>query len=95
MKFDNLGTQIAFELVKNSLNDWRTFVLWSFGGQRRYLDILVYSIKEHFDFVYAYPGVFLESDKKLEGKEYIPETGYDINTIDRNTLTLAFLGDIK
>ncbi|MCK4901802.1 MAG: hypothetical protein KAS76_00480 [Thermoplasmatales archaeon] len=82
----------AFEIIKSSLKDHGTFSLWSFSANDRYLDILYYSLKEAFPFVYSYQGVFLASIRDLDQLEYVPSTPYEINTIDRNTLTDAFLG---
>lgn len=88
----NLYTVDAFKIIDDSLTSYGTFSLWSYNGNNRYLDILYYSLKEAFPFVYSYQGVFTASKLKLDQLEYVPSTSYEINTIDRNTLTDAFLG---
>jgi len=90
----NLYTVEAFKTIENSLKDHGTFALWSFSPNNRYLDILFYSLKEAFPFVYPYSGVFVASKLELDQLEYVPSTPYEVNTIDRNTLTDAFLGNI-
>jgi spermidine synthase len=87
-----LYTVEAFELVYHVLSDPGTFSLWNYGVDNiRYLDILCYSLKEVFPFVYQYPGVFLASKQDLQQEEYVPTTPHEVNTIDRNTLTDAYL----
>ena len=89
----NLYTVEAFMIISDSLDEEGTFALWNFisGSEKiRYLDILYYSMKEAFDFVYWYPDVFLGSNHKLNQSEYIPHGDYEINTIDKNTLTRAY-----
>ena len=49
-------------------------------------------MKEAFPFDYSYEGVFLATMQKLNQLEYVPSSPYEINTIDRNTLTNAYLG---
>jgi len=90
----NLYTVEAFEIVSSSLTDTGTFALWNFGISGRYGDILYYSLKEAFPFVYSYPIVFLASKRDLNQPEaeYIPLSPYEVNTIDRNTLAQAYLG---
>lgn len=89
----DLYTVEAFEIIDNSLDDDGTFALWSYAAEdkRRYSDILYYSLKENFDFVYEYPGVFLASKQKLNEEEYVPVSDYEINTLDKKTLIKAFL----
>ena len=87
----NLYTVDAFKIVKQSLKNNGTFALWCYSGNDRYLDILYYSLSEAFDHIYSYGVVFLATDLKLSKDEYIASTDYEINTIDRNTLTDAFL----
>jgi spermidine synthase len=90
----NLYTVEAFEIVSGSLTDTGTFALWNYGGGGRYGDILYYSLKEAFPFVYSYPIVFLASKRDLNQPEaeYTPLSPYEVNTIDRNTLTQVYLG---
>jgi len=90
----NLYTVEAFELINDSLTDAGTFALWNYDGCTRYLDILYYSLKEAFPFVYSSPAVFFASKKDLNQPEaeYVPCSPYEVNTIDRNTLTQAYLG---
>jgi len=90
----NLYTVEAFKAISSSLKNHGTFTLWSYNGRDRYLDILFYSLKEAFSYIYSYSGVFLATNQDLDQLEYIPSTPYEINTIDRNTLTDAFLGNI-
>lgn len=90
----NLYTVEAFNAISSSLKNHGTFTLWSYSGGDRYFDILFYSLKEAFSYVYSYSGVFLATNQDLDQLEYIPSTPYEINTIDRNTLTDAFLGNI-
>jgi len=89
----NLYTVDAFKIISDSLTSYGTFSLWSYYGNDRYLDILYYSLKEAFPFVYSYSGVFMASKQKIDQLEYVPSTSYEINTIDRNTLTDAYLGN--
>ena len=89
----NLYTVEAFKIVSDSLDEEGNFALWNFvhiANNTRYTDILYYSIKEAFDFVYGYPEVFLASKHQLNETEYIPQSDYEINTIDRNTLTQVY-----
>lgn len=88
----NLYTVDAFKIIFNSLTDTGTFALWSYSGNSRYYDILYYSLKEAFPYVYQYTGVFLATKNPLiDNTEYIPTNEYEINTIDKNTLTNAYL----
>ena len=89
----NLYTVEAFKIVSDSLDEEGNFALWNFvhvAQNTTYTDILYYSIKEAFDFVYEYPGVFLASKHPLNETEYVPQSDYEINTIDKNTLTQAY-----
>jgi len=88
----NFYTVDAFKIISDSLESYGTFSLWNFGDSNsKYLDILYYSLKEAFSFVYSYEYVFTASKLKLDQLEYVPSTPYEINTIDRNTLTDAYL----
>lgn len=87
----NLYTVDAFEIISNSLADNGTFALWNFDGNTRYMGILAYSLKEVFPYVYSYPWVFLASKQDLNQEEYVFFGPWEINTIDKNTLTDAFL----
>jgi len=87
----NLYTVEAFELVHEDLYGDGTFALWCFSGNDRYLGILYYSLKEVFPFVYHYDDVFVASKMDFGIEEYNPKTMWEINTIDRNVLTDAFL----
>ncbi len=87
----NLYTVEAFQIINNSLAEYGTFSLWHFDGSNRYLDILYYSLKEALPFVYPNPLVFLASKQPLNDEEYKPYGEYEINTINRNTLTDAYL----
>jgi predicted membrane-bound spermidine synthase len=90
----NLYTADAFKIIFNSLTDTGTFALWSYGGNSHYYDILYYSLKETFPYVYQYSGVFLATKNPLiDNTEYTTIDEYEINTIDKNTLTNAFLGE--
>lgn len=90
----------AFRLVKQNLSPTGTVALWNFEGsasnESLYLDILYYSMKEVFDYVYQYDTVFVATDTPFFGQyEYLPTNPYEINTIDKNTLTNAFLGHFE
>lgn len=87
-----LYTVEAFKIINDDLTEDGTFALWH-GGATRFLDILYYSLKEaSFPFVYRVDGdTFLASKQKLEWQEYVPSTDYEINSVDRNTLTQAYL----
>ncbi|MBI2592743.1 MAG: fused MFS/spermidine synthase [Candidatus Colwellbacteria bacterium] len=101
-----LYTVDAFRLAGRALAPHGTLALWSFdtlfdpvNGQAgttptppRYKDILYYSLKEVFPYVYKYYKVFVGSNTKLDQPEYAPTTPYQVNTIDRNTLAGAYLG---
>ena len=89
----NLYTVDAFEIIEDALTDVGTFSLWSYSGNDRYYDIIYYSLKEVFPYIYHYPGVFLASKNPFGYEEYIPTTKFEINTIDRNTLTDAYLNN--
>ena len=83
----NLYTVEAFSIIKESLNEGGIFALWNYeGNNKRYLDIIYYSMKEEFNFVYQYPEVFVASDNKLSGEEYIPIGEYIVNTIDKKII---------
>ncbi len=88
-----LYTVEAFKIINDDLTEDGTFALWIYGGTRRFLDILYYSLKEaSFPFVYHVDGdIFLASKQKLELEEYVPSMAYEINSVDRNTLTQAYL----
>lgn len=89
----NLYTVEAFKIISNSLDEDGRFALWNFviGEETtRYSDILYYSMKEAFDFVYEYPDVFLGLNNQLNKTEYVPKSDYEINTIDRNTLAPVY-----
>ncbi len=88
----NLYTTDAFEIINESLKNDGTFTLWTYSGPDRYFDILYYSLKECFLHVYSYDGVFLATNDNLNQLEYVPTTSYAINTINKNTLTDAYLG---
>ena len=93
----NLYTVEAFRIISSSLTKEGTFALWTYNIEnKRYYDILYYSLKESFPFVYQYdPEVMIASKKQLDKEEYIPSTQYEINTIDRNTLTQVYLEEAK
>jgi len=89
----NLYTVEAFKIVSDSLDEEGNFALWNFvhvAQNTTYTDILYYSMKEAFGFVYEYTGVFLASKHQLNETEYVPQSDYEINTINRNTLTQAY-----
>ena len=88
----NLYTVDAFKIISDSLTSYGTFSLRNFNRNNRFLDILYYSLKEAFPYVYSYSYVFLASKQKLDQLEYVPSTPHEINTIDRNTLTDAYWG---
>lgn len=90
----NLYTVEAFEIINKSLTETGTFALWNYRGNEKdkYTDILYYSLKEEFAHVYQYPGVFLATKQQIDKEEYEPTTPYEINIIDKNTLTDAYLG---
>ena len=94
-----LFTVEAFELVRDSLQEKGTFALWSFSYTDRFRDILFYSLKEVFPFVYYHHGddvgVFICVKEDLGDIEYVPVGPYEINTIDRNTLTDAYLEGLR
>jgi spermidine synthase len=88
----NLYTVDAFKIIFDSLEDHGNFGLWSYTSGFRYYDIIYYSLKEAFPYAYLYHNTFLASKVKLDlEEEYEPKTSYEINTIDRNTLTDAYL----
>ncbi|MCL5406977.1 MAG: fused MFS/spermidine synthase [Patescibacteria group bacterium] len=87
-----LYTVEAFKTESKSLNDNGILAFWNFSAIKgRYADILFYSLKEAFPYVYNYPDVFVASKKELDKEEYSPQTPYEINTLNKNTLTDAFL----
>jgi spermidine synthase len=89
----NLYTVDAFKIIFDRLTSDGTFALWNFSNKlnNRYIDILYYSLKETFPYVYIYEAVFIASKQKLDKTEYETTTPYEINTIDKNTLTQAYL----
>jgi len=90
-----LFTVESFELVRDSLQEEGTFALWTFSFSERFRDILYYSLREAFPFVSYYHGddvgVFVASKQSLNSPEYVPAGPFEINTIDKNTLTDAYL----
>ncbi|MFC2056585.1 spermidine synthase [Chloroflexota bacterium] len=94
-----LFTVEAFELVGDSLQGEGTFALWCFSYNSRFRDILYYSLKEAFPFVSYHDGdevgVFVATKQDLGNPEYVPVGPYEINTIDKNTLTDAYLEGLK
>lgn len=102
-----LYTVEAFKTESDALTNDGTFVLWSFdydsnSGTKplkptpvRYRDILYYSLKEVFPYVYKYPEIFLASKQKLAGAEYRPQGPYEINTLDKNILPAAYLDETE
>ena len=87
----NLYTVEAFKIIHDGLRSSGTFALWNYGVGDNYLNILFYSLKEYFPYVYKLEGVFLASNLKLEIEEYIPTTPYRVNTIDNKILLKAYL----
>ena len=92
-----LYTVDCFELIERALSDNGTFALWNFNGgcsscSTQFLDVIYYSMKEVFPFVYSYPGVTLGSKKELDKENYIPITPKELNTIDRNVLIQYYGG---
>lgn len=86
----NLYTVEAFEIINDSLVEDGTFALWNYDVGDEYTDILYYSLKEVFPFVYVQPTVFIASNHMLDQPEYVPNGEYEINTIDKNTLTEVY-----
>ncbi|MFC2044146.1 spermidine synthase [Chloroflexota bacterium] len=90
-----LFTVEAFELISDSLEREGTFALWTFSYTDRFRDILYYSLREEFPFVYYHHdqnvGVFVASKLDLDFPQYVPIGPHEINTIDKNTLTDAYL----
>ena len=88
----------AFELVYDSLNGIGTFALWNYNSDSscstKYLDVLYYSMKAVFPFVYMYDGVTVGSKHCLGNENYEPLTEKEISTIDRNILLNYYRGDI-
>jgi spermidine synthase len=83
----NLYTVEAFNIIKESLNENGIFALWNYeGNNQKYLDVIYYSMKEEFNFVYQYPEVFVASNQKLSEKEYSPVGEYIVNTIDKKII---------
>ena len=84
----NLYTVEAFKLVAFSLREKGTFALWNYEklGNNEFKDIIYYSLKEAFPYVYEYPEVFLATFQKINQSEYIPSTEKQLNTIDHKTL---------
>ena len=80
-------------LANSSLRENGTLALWNYEASagHRYSDILYYSLKRAFLNVYHYPGVFVASNRAMNATRYAPTSPYEVNTIDRNTLTKAFL----
>lgn len=94
-----LYTTESFALVKNRLAHDGIFAFWTYEPPqwkspksiRRYLDILYYSLKKSFEHVYWYPRVFVATDREIgDGQEYAPQSEYEINTLDRNTISSVF-----
>lgn len=77
----------GFELVGRVLKEKGVYVLWSFSlGNKRYDDVLYYSMKEVFDNVYDYPHNLLATNNILDKKEHVPEWDYEVNTVDHKVL---------
>jgi len=84
----NLYTVEAFKEVDSSLKDRGTFVLWSYAGfaEPGYTDVLYYSLKEAFDYVYEFNEFLIASNKELDYTEYEPTIEYEVNSIDKKVL---------
>lgn len=87
-----LYTTEAFMAMAHSLNNNGTLSFWRYSIKKsEYTDILYYSLKQAFAHVYTYQGVFVASQALYDAEEYQPSTPFKINTLDKNTLTDAFL----
>lgn len=92
-----LYTVDCFRLVEQALDNNGSFALWNYNRgcsscDTKFLDVIYYSMKEVFPFVYSYPGVTLASKKELGEEKYIPGTPKELNTIDRNVLIQYYGG---
>lgn len=90
-----LYTVDAFEAIDKSLNDNGTFALWNFNIKcpscnNKYLDVIYYSMKEVFPFVYVYDWVTLGSKECLGEENYTPTSPIELNTIDRGVLEIYY-----
>lgn len=94
----NLYTVEAFKIIHDRLADNGTFALWEYGGYTddnpAYLDVLYYSLREAFPYVYHQQSIFLASRQPLSHTRYSPTTPRETNTLDRNTLTKVFLDNL-
>jgi spermidine synthase len=94
----NLYTVEAFKLVAERLQDGGVLAFWTFAKPdgdptlvARYKDILYYSLREAFPYVYDYPGVFLAAKQRLTGAtEYEPTGARELNTSDKKILAEIF-----
>jgi len=92
----NLYTVEAFKLAAEALSDEGVLGFWNYEVGGPYLDILYYTLKESFLFVYQLEGMNVASKQKLAGRaEYIPKTPYAVNTLDHKILIDAYLESIE
>ena len=84
----NLYTVESFSLVASSLREDGTFALWNFGEalNQENQDIIFYSLKHVFPYVYEYHEVFLATFQKINKSEYVSNTEKQLNTIDHKLL---------
>jgi spermidine synthase len=93
-----LYTVDCFEMIYDSLTSAGTFALWNFNGGRsscstKFMDVIYWSMKEVFPFVYMYDGVTLGSKHCLGEENYIPLTEKELTTVDRNVLLNYYGGN--
>lgn len=78
----------AFKIIASKLNSDGNLALWDYKAGQKYTDVLYYSLKEYFPFVYKFEGVSIASNRKADSfGEYKPKTSYALNTIDRKILS--------
>ncbi len=90
-----LFTVEAFKIIEKSLTDDGVYSMFSYASKARFLDILAYSLKEVFGHVYFDGLFFISSNKKMPTEDYQTTTPFEINTVDRNTLTNAYAESLK
>lgn len=80
----------AFSIFKKSLSEEGVLSIGVYGLDQKYIDILSYSLKEVYSYVYVQSTFFIGSQKNRAEAEHVPSTSYEINTLDKNTLLNAY-----
>lgn len=86
----NLYTKEFFSLVNDKLNYGGAFSLWAFDlyyANTEFQDIMYWTLKEEFVYVYKYPDVFVATDYPLNREEYKPTIEKKVNSLEHKIIT--------